>query len=229
MRGRGTAMLYGNHKAAGRQKHLQADLPRSLGALPAGPSAVPGSPRAGRPRQDARLWHSRVGLHHVSVPALLGRETGGVQLQYWGLRGPAGAPAPESPDVWPAHQPVDARTCRQGQFRPGPHPAAGQRRNHSSGPPPLARVVETCQPLDHSSRSSLRPKKKRRDRLIQRAMAHPSWALGFGDEVWWSRLAQPNQHAWTEADATYKLQELTLPLDDPDPKALACYGLLVRP
>jgi hypothetical protein len=59
-------------------------------------------------------------------------------------------------------------------------------------------------------------------------MVHPSWALGFGDEVWWSRLAQPNQHAWTEADATYKLQELTLPLDDPDPKALACYGLLVR-
>jgi hypothetical protein len=60
-------------------------------------------------------------------------------------------------------------------------------------------------------------------------MVHPSWALGFGDEVWWSRLAQPNQHAWTEANATYKLQELTPPLDDPDPKALACYGLLVRP
>jgi hypothetical protein len=72
-------------------------------------------------------------------------------------------------------------------------------------------------------------KKKRRDQLIQRAMVHPSWALGFGDEVWWSRLAQPNQHAWTEADAKYKLQELTRPLDDPDPKALACYGLLVRP
>ena len=60
-------------------------------------------------------------------------------------------------------------------------------------------------------------------------MVHSSWALGFGDEVWWSRLAQPNQHAWTEANATYKLQELTPPLDDPDPKALACYGLLVRP
>ena len=60
-------------------------------------------------------------------------------------------------------------------------------------------------------------------------MAPPTWALGFGDEVWWRRLAQPNQHAWTEADATYKLQELTLPLDDPEPKALACYGRLVRP
>src|SRR5262249_16621651 len=34
---------------------------------------------------------------------------------------------------------------------------------------------------------------------------------------------------WTEADAKYKLPELTLPTDDPDPTALACYGLLVRP
>jgi len=72
-------------------------------------------------------------------------------------------------------------------------------------------------------------KKKRRDRLIQRAMAQPTWALGFGDEVWWSRLAQPNQHAWTDVEATHKLQELSLPTDDPDPKALACYGLLLRP
>ena len=72
-------------------------------------------------------------------------------------------------------------------------------------------------------------KKKRRDQLIQRAMAQPTWALGFGDEVWWSRLAQPNQHGWTDAEATYKLQELSWPTDDPDPKALACYGLLLRP
>jgi transposase len=60
-------------------------------------------------------------------------------------------------------------------------------------------------------------------------MAQPTWTLGFGDEVWWSRLAQPNQHGWTEAEATLKLQELTPPTADPDPKALACYGLLVRP
>jgi len=72
-------------------------------------------------------------------------------------------------------------------------------------------------------------KKKRRDQLIQRALAQPTWALGFGDEVWWSRLAQPNQYGWTDAEATYKLQELSRPTDDPDPKALACYGLLRRP
>ena len=60
-------------------------------------------------------------------------------------------------------------------------------------------------------------------------MVQPTWALGFGDEVWWSRLAQPDQHCWTDAEATHKLQELRPPTDDPDPQALACYGLLLRP
>jgi DDE superfamily endonuclease len=60
-------------------------------------------------------------------------------------------------------------------------------------------------------------------------MAHPTWALGCGDEVWWSRLAQPNPHGWTDTEATLKLQELPRPTDDRDPKALACYGVLVRP
>jgi transposase len=83
--------------------------------------------------------------------------------------------------------------------------------------------------LDHQSRSRVCPEKKRRDQLIERAMAQSRWALGFGDEVWWSRLAQPDQHCWTAAEATHKLQELTLLTDDPAPKALACYGLLVRP
>jgi transposase len=83
--------------------------------------------------------------------------------------------------------------------------------------------------LDHQSRSGLSPKKKRRDRLIQRAMAQSTWALGFGDEVWWSRLAQPDQQSWTDTEVTHKLQALTAPTDDPDPKALACDGLLVRP
>jgi hypothetical protein len=65
--------------------------------------------------------------------------------------------------------------------------------------------------------------------LIQRAHTRSTWALGFGDEVWGSRLAQPNQYGWTEPETSLKLQELTHPTDDADPKALACYGLLVRP
>src|SRR4030095_7779701 len=78
--GCGIAISHGTQQTAGRQRHLQADLPRSLGALPAAPSALPGSPRAGRYRQNAWLWHPGGGLYHVPVPALPGRETGGVQL-----------------------------------------------------------------------------------------------------------------------------------------------------
>lgn len=60
------------------------------------------------------------------------------------------------------------------------------------------------------------------------AQAHADWALGFEDEVWWSRLAQPQLHSWAEADAPLRLQALTLPKGDLEPKALACYGVLVR-
>jgi hypothetical protein len=88
--------------------------------------------------------------------------------------------------------------------------------------------VETRHTLADQPRPGLCPKKQRRDQLIQRALRQPTGALGFGDAGWWSRLAQPNQHRWTDAEATSKLQELRPPPDDPDPKALACYGLLVR-
>jgi transposase len=57
---------------------------------------------------------------------------------------------------------------------------------------------------------------------------HPDWALGFEDETWWSRLAQPNMNSWTETDHPLRLVEKALTKADPGPKALACYGLLVR-
>jgi transposase len=60
------------------------------------------------------------------------------------------------------------------------------------------------------------------------AARHPTWALGFEDEVWWSRLARPALHSWVDADQALQLVEQTVAKTDPDPKALACYGLLVR-
>ena len=51
--------------------------------------------------------------------------------------------------------------------------------------------------------------------------------MGFQDEVWWSRVTQPNLHAWADADAPLLLVAQTAAKDDPDRKALACYGLLV--
>lgn len=58
-------------------------------------------------------------------------------------------------------------------------------------------------------------------------MKHPEYALGFQDETWWSRVTQPRLHAWVEEGAALHLVEQTVTKDDPDPKALACYGLLV--
>ena len=41
-------------------------------------------------------------------------------------------------------------------------------------------------------------------------------------------MARPALHAWRD-DGPPRLATLSVPDDDPDPKALACYGLLVRP
>jgi transposase len=68
-------------------------------------------------------------------------------------------------------------------------------------------------------------KKQARDRLIRLAESHPEWVLGFQDECWWSRLAQPTLHAWAGGEPL-RLAELALPQGDAEPKALACYGLL---
>jgi len=88
--------------------------------------------------------------------------------------------------------------------------------------------VEARQALDHQPRPRVPAKKSQRDRLIHLAQTHPTWALGYEDETWWSRLAQPALHAWSELKESLHLVEQTVASDDPDPKALACYGLLVR-
>src|SRR3712207_8584905 len=51
------------------------------------------------------------------------------------------------------------------------------------------------------------PKKHQRDRLIRLAATHPQWALGFEDECWWSRLAQPALHTWALDAAPLRLIE----------------------
>jgi hypothetical protein len=80
--------------------------------------------------------------------------------------------------------------------------------------------------VDHQPRPGVRAKKKARDRLIRLAASHPEWVLGYQDETWWSRLAQPALHAWTAEGRPLRLVEPTVPRADTDPKALSCYGLL---
>jgi len=63
------------------------------------------------------------------------------------------------------------------------------------------------------------------------AATHTDCVLGFLDEVWWSRLAQPDLHAWSPDGSPLRLTEHKADKADkadPDPKALACYGLLRR-
>jgi transposase len=84
--------------------------------------------------------------------------------------------------------------------------------------------VEAGQALADQPRPRLRAKKRRRDRLIRLARGRPDWAFGFADEVWFSRLAQPSLHVWTSGEPL-RLGLHAAGRDDPEPKALACYGL----
>jgi transposase len=68
-------------------------------------------------------------------------------------------------------------------------------------------------------------KKARRDHLIRLSAKYPDWVLGFEDEVWWSRVAQPTVRVWTDGPPS-KVQLLKSDRNDPDPDAICCYGFL---
>jgi transposase len=54
------------------------------------------------------------------------------------------------------------------------------------------------------------------------------WLCGFQDETWWSRFAHPALSSWSAQQQPLRLVEQVPLPTDPDPKALACYGLLLR-
>jgi hypothetical protein len=57
------------------------------------------------------------------------------------------------------------------------------------------------------------------------ASANPEWAVGFEDECWWSRVALPTLNAWSEEGEPLRLVQRSVAKDDPEPKAISCYGL----
>jgi len=59
------------------------------------------------------------------------------------------------------------------------------------------------------------------------AAADPEWAVGFCDECWWSRLALPTLSSWSEEGKPLRLIQQSVAKDDPEPKAISCYGLYV--
>jgi len=64
--------------------------------------------------------------------------------------------------------------------------------------------------------------------LLALAKTQPDWAVGFADEVWWSREALPHLHAFAPTDHPLHLIERGVSDSDPHPKALACYGIYFR-
>jgi hypothetical protein len=59
------------------------------------------------------------------------------------------------------------------------------------------------------------------------AEANPEWAVGFEDECWWSRVALPTLKAWSADGEPLRLVQRSVAKDDPEPKAISCYGLYV--
>jgi hypothetical protein len=53
------------------------------------------------------------------------------------------------------------------------------------------------------------------------------WVASFEDECWWSRVRQPNLHSFGEEGEPLRLVEQSVAKDDPDPKAISCYGLYI--
>ena len=88
--------------------------------------------------------------------------------------------------------------------------------------------------MDNEPRSGVRAEKSARDRLIRLSESHPEWALGFEDEVWWSRFERPSMHMWApqgepmrlveQAEQPVAEREDTSGKAAKEPKALAFYG-----
>jgi transposase len=58
------------------------------------------------------------------------------------------------------------------------------------------------------------------------AAANPgTWAVGFLDECWWSRVALPTLSSFSEQGKPLRLIQRSVAKDDPEPKAISCYGL----
>src|SRR6516162_8343226 len=157
------------------------------------------------PQRPAGLPPRRLGLFGSQiVPAPLGPGLPGRAFH----RPSEGPAAPQSTLVRQADQPVDLEAGGPGLPRQGLDAPAAHWRGHPRGPQAPGHPLAAGQALDHQSRPAVRAKKKARDRLIRLALAHPDWVLGYLDETWWSRLALPNLHAWTDS-APLRLVERT--------------------
>src|SRR5438876_4532961 len=176
--------------------------------------------RAQRDPRVQRLWPGRPARRVFAPPSiahgLLGRRS----------RAPQRPAASQPARFWPSSQHLDPGTGRPGQLRARHHLPRGLRRECAPSAQAAENQLEARQALDHQPRSAVPTKKNARDRLIAWASQEPHWAIGYLDEVWWSRFALPRMHTWQDDDHPVRLVEQSWQKGDPDPKALACYGIL---
>src|SRR5579859_5710324 len=107
----------------------------------------------------------------------------------------------QSARLWQRMWRLDLKAGCSGQLRARDHCHKGVHRKRASCSQTTQNQLEACQTLDQQPRPAVSAKKNARDRLIAWASHQPTWAIGFQDEVGWKK-------------------------GDPDPKALACYGVL---
>jgi hypothetical protein len=60
---------------------------------------------------------------------------------------------------------------------------------------------------------------------VAAANPDPEWAVGFLHECWWSRVALPTLGSFSEEGKPLRLIQQSVAKDDPEPKAISCYGL----
>src|SRR5918992_2777273 len=205
-----------------------APLPNSPGQRQRG-TGPPDCPPPGLRRPDCpqRYLGFQPGWPGRSEPRLFPSPYHPRRLPWGAGRTTTGLATPVSPCLWPTYQSMDPGVGSRGELPARVDPTAGQWRDHSGHSGTPGGALAAGQSVDHQPRPRIYPKKGARDRLIRLATTQPDWALGFEDESWFSRLAQPSLHTWAEAGRPWRLVEQWVPKDDPEPKALACYGLLL--
>lgn len=204
---------------------LAASAGQGRGPAQHHPGTPPAGPRADGPPGDSRLpaaGAERPPPDSIQAPAAQGR-----------LRPPeAGASAdlgaPEPSPVWSVDPWLDAGVGRGGPLCPGPDAAPGQWRGEAPRPQARRGPLAAGHTREHQPRPRLPQQTHRRDRLLRRAAAPPTWARGWAEEGWGSRLAPPAPHRWAEAAAVTRRQALPRTKGAPEPHALAGAGRLVR-
>jgi len=91
--------------------------------------------------------------------------------------------------------------------------------------PPFDCPAPRLHRLDRPHRSASRPT-RRPGRLPALQSPHPDGVLGFPDEVWWRRVAQPQRRTWVKPAQPLRVVDQTVAKDAPDPKARAGSGVL---